>query len=74
MGILDLSNVTMAHFLQFSPTFTKKMTVMNQEAMPLRLKGFHYINTPAGFETVYNMFRRFLNEKNRNRVSENFNN
>uniref|UniRef100_A0A1B0CUX6 CRAL-TRIO domain-containing protein n=2 Tax=Lutzomyia longipalpis TaxID=7200 RepID=A0A1B0CUX6_LUTLO len=68
MGILDLSNVTMAHFLQFSPTLVKKMTVMNQEALPIRLKGFHYINTPAGFETVYNLFRKFLNEKNRNRL------
>ncbi|GAB0090857.1 alpha-tocopherol transfer protein-like [Sergentomyia squamirostris] len=68
IGILDLANVTMAHFLQFSPTFVKKITVINQDAMPLRLKGFHYINTPPGFETVYNMFRRFLNEKNRNRL------
>ncbi|XP_059622425.1 alpha-tocopherol transfer protein-like [Phlebotomus argentipes] len=68
IGILDLANTTMAHFLQFTPTLTKKMTVMNQEAMPIRLKGFHYINTPPGFETVYNMFKRFLNEKNRNRL------
>uniref|UniRef100_A0A1L8DZG8 Putative phosphatidylinositol transfer protein sec14 n=1 Tax=Nyssomyia neivai TaxID=330878 RepID=A0A1L8DZG8_9DIPT len=68
MGILDLSNVTMAHFLQFSPTLTKKMTVMNQEALPIRMKGFHYIHTPPGFETVYNMFNRFLNEKNRKRL------
>ncbi|XP_055597767.1 alpha-tocopherol transfer protein-like [Uranotaenia lowii] len=68
MGILDLSNTTMAHFLQFNPTFVKKATMWSQEASPLRLKGFHYINTPSGFEIVYNMFKNFLNEKNRSRL------
>lgn len=68
MGILDLSNTTMAHFLQFNPTFVKKATMWSQEGSPLRLKGFHYINTPTGFETVYNLFKSFLNEKNRSRV------
>lgn len=68
VGILDLANTTMAHFLQFSPTFVKKVTMLSQEGSPLRLKGFHYINTPSGFEMVYNLFKNFLNEKNRTRV------
>ncbi|XP_058460640.1 alpha-tocopherol transfer protein-like [Malaya genurostris] len=68
VGILDLANTKMAHFLQFSPTFVKKITMLSQEASPLRLKGFHYINTPPGFETVYNMFKGFMNEKNRSRL------
>lgn len=68
IGILDLSNVTMAHFLQFSPTFVKKMTMMSQEASPLRQKGFHYINTPNGFEMVFNMFKNFMSEKNKSRL------
>nr|XP_019550290.2 uncharacterized protein LOC109420412 [Aedes albopictus] len=68
MGILDLSNTTMAHFLQFNPTFVKKATMWSQEGSPLRLKGFHYINTPSGFETVYNLFKSFMTEKNRSRL------
>ncbi|XP_035899059.1 uncharacterized protein LOC118506264 [Anopheles stephensi] len=68
MGILDLSNCTMAHFLQFSPTFVKKATMWSQEGSPLRQKGFHYVNTPSGFEVVYNLFKSFLNEKNRSRL------
>ncbi|KAL9703998.1 hypothetical protein quinque_007516 [Culex quinquefasciatus] len=68
VGILDLANTTMAHFLQFSPTFVKKVTMLSQEGSPLRLKGFHYINTPSGFEMVYNLFKNFLNEKNRTRL------
>ena len=60
--------MTSAHFLQFTPTFVKKMTMMSQEGSPLRQKGFHYINTPTGFETVFNMFKSFMSEKNRERV------
>ncbi|XP_058065045.1 alpha-tocopherol transfer protein-like, partial [Anopheles bellator] len=68
MGILDLANTTMAHFLQFNPSFVKKMTMWSQEGSPLRQKGFHYVNTPSGFEMIYNMFKNFLNEKNRSRL------
>lgn len=32
------------------------------------MKGAHYLNTPTGFETVFNIAKSFLNEKNRNRV------
>lgn len=69
IGILDLSGVTMAHFLQFNPTFIKKMTVLTQDAAPGRQKGLHWINTPRGFEQVFNIFTGFMNEKNRSRVS-----
>lgn len=68
MGVLDLANVTMTHFLQMTPSFVKKMTMLGQEASPLRQKGFHYIHTPSGFETIFNLFKSFMNEKNRTRV------
>jgi CRAL/TRIO domain len=68
IGILDLSGVTVQHFLQFNPTFIKKMTVLTQDAAPGRQKGLHWINTPRGFEQVFNVFTGFMNEKNRSRV------
>lgn len=71
IGILDVSNITMAHVLQMNPTFVKKITTMMQDATPLRFKGMHYINVSPIFETVFNMFKTFLNEKNRSRVSTN---
>lgn len=67
-AIIDLEGVNTSHFMQMTPSVVKKMTVMSQDAAPLRMKGAHYINTPAGFETVYNIFKAFLNEKNRNRL------
>lgn len=68
IGILDCANVTMAHFMQFNPTFIKKITIMSQEASPTRQKGFHFINTPRGFESVFNVFKSFINDKNKTKV------
>ncbi|GAB0090855.1 alpha-tocopherol transfer protein-like [Sergentomyia squamirostris] len=68
IGVLDLINVTMAHIVQCTPISMKKMSVICQDAVPLRLKGIHLVNAPPGFETVFNLFKRFLNEKNRNRL------
>lgn len=70
LGILDLANVGMGHFVQMTPGFIKKMTMMSQEASPFRQKGFHYVNTPSTFETVFNIFKSFMNEKNKSRVSD----
>lgn len=39
-----------------------------QDAAPVRLKGAHYLNTPMGFETIFNIAKNFLNEKNKQRV------
>lgn len=42
---------------------------VSQDAAPFRLKGTHYINTPTGFETIFNAMKSLLNEKNQSRVS-----
>ncbi|CRK86617.1 CLUMA_CG000454, isoform A [Clunio marinus] len=68
IGILDCSGVTMAHFMQFNPTFIKKITLMSQEASPTRQKGFHFINTPYGFDSVFNVFKSFINDKNKTKL------
>nr|ATY51904.1 CTD6 [Heliconius melpomene] len=66
--ILDLEGVTVAHYLQMTPAVMKRMAVLSQDASPMRMKGTHYINTPPGFETVFNTMKLLLNEKNRNRL------
>lgn len=68
IGVLDCSGVTMAHFKQFNPTFIKKITLMSQEASPTRQKGFHFINTPFGFDSVFNVFKGFINDKNKTKL------
>lgn len=66
--IIDLANVTLSHFKQFDPIFIKKITVMT-EGGPVRLKAHHFINPPFGFETSFNVYKSFLSEKNKTRVS-----
>ncbi|KPJ14239.1 Alpha-tocopherol transfer protein-like [Papilio machaon] len=51
-----------------NPMLMKKMTVAFQEAAPVRMKGVHYLNTPPGFETIFNFIKGFLNEKNKKRL------
>lgn len=56
VGILDLAGVTAKHNYQYSPVFIKKMTMMSEEGSPIRHQGFHYIDTPCGFDQVFNVF------------------
>ena len=69
VGILDFTGVTLSHFLQFNPTFIKKMTMLQQDAAPIRQKASHFVNMPAIALTVFNIFQSFTNEKNKKRVS-----
>ena len=68
LSIIDLKNVTLAHLLQMQPSIIKKMTMLSQEGSPIRQKGIHYVNTPPGFDKVFNIFVSFMNEKMKKRV------
>ncbi|GAB0090854.1 alpha-tocopherol transfer protein-like [Sergentomyia squamirostris] len=68
VGVLDLTNVTVAHLVQFTPIYIKKLSVVCQDAMPFRFQGLHCVNAPPGFEAVFDWFKRFVNEKNRKRL------
>lgn len=69
VGILDFTGVTMSHFLQFNPQFIKKMTMLQQDAAPIRQKASHFVNMPSIALTVFNIFQSFANEKAKKRVS-----
>ncbi|KAH8239426.1 hypothetical protein KR032_004206, partial [Drosophila birchii] len=68
ISILDLANVTTGHFLQMTPSYAKKMTVFQEEALPLRPQGIHFINTPNGFETLFNMIKPMMSKKQQGRL------
>ncbi|XP_031627386.1 retinol-binding protein pinta-like isoform X2 [Contarinia nasturtii] len=60
VGILDLTNVTSAHFDQFKPDIVKKMTYLCQDSLPVKPMGFHYVCCPDGFEFIFNLFKSFM--------------
>ncbi|XP_028175891.1 alpha-tocopherol transfer protein-like isoform X1 [Ostrinia furnacalis] len=68
INVVDLEGATLAHFVQMTPTQMKKMVVLEQDASPLRVKSAHYLCTPPGFETVFNMGKKILSEKHKNRI------
>lgn len=69
IAVIDLQGVTLQHLIQMQPSFVKKLTMMMQDSNPVRQKGIHYINAPKSFEHLYNLFKSFMNEKMRSRVS-----
>lgn len=65
----DLKGWTKQHFFQFTPSLMKKITVYSEQAMPLRPKSSHMINAPSIFESLFNVFKPMMSEKQLNRVS-----
>ena len=52
-----------------TPAFSKRLLTFIQDAMPLRLKEVHFVKQPMIFNVVWNMFKPFIREKLKNRVS-----
>ncbi|XP_042230140.1 alpha-tocopherol transfer protein-like isoform X2 [Homarus americanus] len=66
--VMDTGEITFQHAAQMTPTIMKKMATLIQEGYPLRPKGVNYINTPAAFDTVFNIMKSFMNEKIKRRT------
>lgn len=69
-SLVDLTGTSLAHLGQMSPRFAKTATLVSQDASPIRMKGSHYVHTPPGFMTIFNLFKGFLNEKTKQRVRD----
>lgn len=67
-AIVDLGNSSSGHFFNFNLSFLKKAAILNQQGSPLRQKGFHFINTPRGFDIVISVFKSLMTEKNRDKT------
>ncbi|XP_068149656.1 alpha-tocopherol transfer protein-like [Drosophila tropicalis] len=61
--IMDMKGATVGHLLQMTPALAKKMTVYSEEALPLRPKAQHFVNTISGFEPIFNMFKPMMSKK-----------
>jgi len=69
VNIMDVKGATMSHFTKWTPSMMKKMTMVWQDANPIRIKGLHYVNTPSFFLGIFNVFKVFLNEKIQSRIN-----
>ncbi|XP_042230146.1 alpha-tocopherol transfer protein-like isoform X6 [Homarus americanus] len=64
----DCTGLTLQHALAFTPGHARKCLYFWQEGYPMRPKGLNYINTPAAFDTVFNIFKTFMKEKMKRRT------
>ncbi|KAB7496403.1 SEC14-like protein 2 [Armadillidium nasatum] len=66
--LLDFQDFTPNYLLQTTPFLLKKIFTVWQEAYPMRLKAFHYINTPPAFQVILNLAKATLKEKLKQRL------
>lgn len=66
--IMDLKDATAAHLFQMTPSMAKKFTVFSEEALPIRVKSQHFINTITGFEQMFNIFKPLMSKKMQGRL------
>nr|XP_006822514.1 PREDICTED: alpha-tocopherol transfer protein-like [Saccoglossus kowalevskii] len=64
----DLKGFRFSHAMHLGPLFAKQVTSIFQNAMPIRIKGMHYVNEPRLFDAVFAVVRPFLKEKLKNRA------
>lgn len=67
--IFDIGDMTVSHIMQMTPTLVRRSMTLMQDASPLRLKGFHFVNMSLAFETALKLVKSFMSEKSRNRVN-----
>ncbi|XP_023295375.2 alpha-tocopherol transfer protein-like [Lucilia cuprina] len=66
--IMDFADVSAAHLFQASPGAMRKVSQYSEQAIPLRIKASHFIDTPSGFEPVFNLIKPIMPEKIQKRM------
>ncbi|XP_046141074.1 uncharacterized protein LOC114879609 [Osmia bicornis bicornis] len=59
----DSANVSLGHVGRISPMGMKKLVMYVQEAIPVRLKGIHFFNTPQVMDVILNMAKPFMKKE-----------
>nr|XP_026487468.1 clavesin-2-like [Vanessa tameamea] len=68
INVVDLTGSTLAHYTQASIKQIRNIIRANQEAVPLRIKSMHFINSSPFLETFLNISKRFMSEKSKQRI------
>ncbi|XP_047353529.1 uncharacterized protein LOC124950614 [Vespa velutina] len=61
--LIDMESVSFGHAGRLSPMGLKKFLYYLQEALPVRLKGLHFMNTTAVMDIILNMMKPFMKKE-----------
>ncbi|KAL6256814.1 hypothetical protein P5V15_011754 [Pogonomyrmex californicus] len=61
--LFDMKNVSFGHVGRLSPMGLKKFLYYLQDGLPVRLKGFHFMNASPIIDTILNMMRPFMKKQ-----------
>lgn len=64
INIIDMRGIRAMHLTQFTPRMIEKILFLTQEALPIRQRGFHFLNLPLGFNTAFTLFKSLFNSRN----------
>lgn len=67
-AVVDLSGVSLGHALHLTPPLIKKAVHAWQDCYPVRTRSMDFINAPVYVNVVLNIFRKFMNDKLKQRV------
>lgn len=67
--VVDLDNTGISHLGQMTPKLIRNSVQIIQDAIPLKIQGFHYINMASLYEVVLKFFKSCLNEEYQNVVN-----
>lgn len=69
--LIDMSGIRISHAGRLSPMGIKKYLYYLQEALPVRLKGLHFMNSVPVMDIILSMMKPFMKKELMDMVSKN---